>query len=166
MDLNFGKKVLFATRERIQNRWRFKEIDDKGVLSTTDDGIRFEGKRHDFEVSKIQAMSMVKSSPALATAITTPPTIAAIYFVFGWFFRLLFEGSGASFFDIGIEHVIQIIGSSVFLVIMSFFMMRCWICVEYRGADGQPREAFFRRLPGRKTEALLNQLRELTVEEK
>ncbi len=154
MDLNFGKTVLFATRERIKNRWRFKETDDRGVLSTTDDGVRFRGKRHDFEVSEIQATSMVKSSPLLAIAIIIPLS-AAVDLLINLF------SMTSDVFDIG-EGIVF----SVFIVILVLFKRDRWVRIECRGADGQPREAFFRRLPGRKTEVLLNQLRELTVEEK
>ncbi len=154
MDLNSGRKVQFATRERIKNRWRFKETDDSGALSTTDDGVHFRGKRHDFEVSEIQATSMVKSSPLLAIVIIIP-----LFVPVDLLLNLLFNAPDV--FDIGGGIV-----TSVLIVIWSLFMRKSWVCVEYRGADGQPREAFFSRFSYRKPKVLLNQLRKLTVEEK
>ena len=166
MDLNFGKKVLYATKERIQNRWRLREIEGRGILSTTDEGVRFKGRRHDFEINEIQAASMTKDSPGLALAITGPLFVAAGYSAIELFLSLLFEGSGASFLDIGRADVIYVIGVSVIVVLLSLFRQEHWIRVEYRGADGQPCEVFFRRLPFRNPEVLLNQLRWLTVEER
>ena len=165
MDLNFGKKVLYATKERIQNHWRFREIDGRGILSTTDAGVRFKGRRHNFEISEIQATSVTKDSPGLALAIAGPLFLAAGYSAIE-LFLMLFEGSGASFFDIGLAEVMWFTSVSVIIFLGSLFKREHWICVEYRGADGQPREVFFRRLPFRNPEVLLNQLRELTVEER
>lgn len=164
MDLNFGKKVLCATEERLRSKWKFKEIDDRGILSTTGVGVYFKGKRNGFEMSKIQNAYMAKESPNFALAVTGPLIWTTAYFIMGFLLRLIFEGSYGFFLDIELSDILCVIAGSVITVFRSLFRPEIWICVEYRSSDGRSGKAFFRRLPFRNSEVLLNQLRKLTSE--
>jgi hypothetical protein len=161
MYLNFGKNVLYATKERVQNHWRFKEIDDRGVLSTTENGVRFKGKRHDFQISEIQGVSKAKESPNFALAVTGPLIWFVAYFAAGLLFRLLFEGLGASLLNIDRTDILCVVIGSVVTVVRAILRLESWICVEYKEAGARGRKAFFRRLPFRNPQVLHDQMGKL-----
>lgn len=137
-----GANVWFASEERVRSASKVLVFDDKGVLRATKDGLRFDGRKQQWNLNNIQRVSLVTQQFPWKTYLVIDAAIVAVFF-------LQVAVAAATGELTGIGQILGALVGSMFMLLvvngLGLFIAHQmkWIRIDHRDDAGHPSASFF-----------------------